>query len=128
MKKQNEFQFNNIKDLYGKTLGVLRGWSYGDSFDMEVKNGKILVEEANSDKFNLLKLTNKRGLDAVLSIKEAGFYTIKSFNFKNISISEKSVVKHTTHIAFNKKSNKQKLINEINKELLNINIENYKIK
>ena len=65
------FDFRTVADLYGKRVGVLRGWSYGDDFDAARRNGAIATEEVSSDRSNFLKLTDGR-LDAVLAIEEAG--------------------------------------------------------
>ena len=63
--------FRMVADLYGKRVGVLRGWSYGGTFDAASQSGWIATEEVSSDRSNFLKLMDGR-LDAVLAIAESG--------------------------------------------------------
>ncbi|MFZ6760147.1 substrate-binding periplasmic protein [Undibacterium sp. Ji50W] len=54
------FVFNNMQDLRGKTVGVVRGASYGDEFD-SLRNVLFQVEEdVSSHGARLKKLLNKR--------------------------------------------------------------------
>ncbi|MBC3920766.1 transporter substrate-binding domain-containing protein [Undibacterium sp. CY18W] len=54
------FVFNSMQDLKGKTVGVVRGASYGDEFD-SMRNVLFLVEEdVSSHGARLKKLLNKR--------------------------------------------------------------------
>ncbi|MFZ6777757.1 substrate-binding periplasmic protein [Undibacterium sp. Ji83W] len=54
------FAYNNMLDLKGKTVGVIRGTSYGDEFDSQ-RNVLFQVEEdVGSHGARLKKLINKR--------------------------------------------------------------------
>ncbi|MFZ6736026.1 substrate-binding periplasmic protein [Undibacterium sp. Ji42W] len=54
------FTYNNMLDLKGKTVGVIRGTSYGDEFDSQ-RNVLFQVEEdVGSHGARLKKLINKR--------------------------------------------------------------------
>lgn len=64
-----EFPFAGLPDLYGKHLGVLRGWSYGEAFDQAVADGRISVEPVNNDHSNAARLLKGR-VDAVLMMPE----------------------------------------------------------
>src|ERR1700761_9115257 len=75
--KNKGFAFHGVPDLSGKTVGVLRGWSYGDEFDAAVKAGKIRIEEVSGDIQNFEKLAAGR-LDAVLAIRESAEIVISS--------------------------------------------------
>ena len=57
--KGNEFSFENIEDLKGKTLGVCRGVSYGDEFEKGKKN-IFKIDEDNNSVQRLKKLLAKR--------------------------------------------------------------------
>ena len=67
--KGMEFPFTGLADLYGKHLGVLRGWSYGDEFDRAVAAGRISVESVNNDQINISRLLKGR-VDGVLMMSE----------------------------------------------------------
>lgn len=60
VKKGHEFLFENIEDLYGKTISKNRGFNIGGGFDKAAAEGKILIEEANNAKANILKLKAER--------------------------------------------------------------------
>jgi len=62
--------FTSLTDLYGKRIGVLRGWSYGDAFDDARRGERFWVEEVSTDEQNFLKLESGR-VDAVLAIPES---------------------------------------------------------
>jgi len=55
VKKGKEFKFNNLKDLYGKTVGIDLGFSVSTEFDLAVKEGKIKIEEASTPETNIKK-------------------------------------------------------------------------
>lgn len=65
-----EFPFVGIKDLAGKRIGVLRGWSYGDEFDRAVAEGTILADPVVNDQANVGRLLLGR-LDAVAIAPES---------------------------------------------------------
>lgn len=75
--KGKGFPFAGIDSLKGRTVGVIRGWSYGDDFDAAAKAGSIKTDEATGDGLNFAKLAAGR-LDVVLAIKESGASVIAS--------------------------------------------------
>ena len=56
--KGQQFEFNDLDDLSGKTIGVNRGWSYGQKFDSARENKlfKVNVRADLSDNFKMLAL------------------------------------------------------------------------
>lgn len=62
--------FHEIADLKGLTVGVIRGWSYGDAFDAARQSGLFTADEADGDQQNFAKLRTGR-VDVVLAIDEA---------------------------------------------------------
>ena len=63
--RESSFAFADMRDLKGKTIGVVRGASYGDEFD-EQRNKLFRIEEdVSSDAVRLKKLLNKR-MDVML--------------------------------------------------------------
>jgi polar amino acid transport system substrate-binding protein len=56
VQKGQEFPFETIEDLYGKTIGIDRGHTISPEFDRAVSNGDIIVEEAANTEYNLRKL------------------------------------------------------------------------
>ncbi len=64
-------QVSTVDDLRGLTVGVIRGWSYGEAFDSARAQRLFSVDETDSDAKNFSKLQLGR-LDAVLATELAG--------------------------------------------------------
>jgi len=64
-RKNNVFPFANLDDLKGKTIGVIRGVSYGDEFDQK-KNEVFTVEEDTASHVARLKKLAMNRMDAML--------------------------------------------------------------
>lgn len=60
VKSDKIFKFSGVSDLYGKTVGINRGFVISEEFDVAVKTGKIKVEEVNSTEQNIQKLMTGR--------------------------------------------------------------------
>ena len=112
--KGKPIDFKAVADLYGKRVGVIRGWSYGDAFDAARKDGKISVEEVPNDKANFLKLADGR-LDAVLAIEEAGKSIIASEKLTAIDQGKTFLASNKAHLAFNKSSKQVELLASFSK-------------
>lgn len=114
--KARPVEFANVASLVGLTVGVVRGWSYGDEFDRAVKDKKILVEDVTSDSQNFQKLGLRR-LDVVLAIEEAGAGVLKSGQYPDIVASPKPLFENPTFLAFNKRAKPADLLARFNKAL-----------
>lgn len=113
------FAFHSVTDLYGKTVGVLRGWSYGDVFDAAVRAGSITVEEVSSDRSNFLKLKDGR-VDAVLAVEESGKTNLATPGIFGIDQAATYLASYPVHLAFNKRAAKTELLACFNKALLDM--------
>ncbi len=61
VKKGRKFEFHTIRDLYGKTLGKMRGWHVSnDELRRAIEDRKIGIDEGNTYSQNLLKLITGR--------------------------------------------------------------------
>lgn len=63
--RTRQFHFNQIGDLKGKTVGVIRGVSYGDEFDQR-KNDAFKVEEDTASHVARLKKLSMHRMDVML--------------------------------------------------------------
>lgn len=61
----------SVRQLRGKRVGVIRGWSYGAEFDAAREAGAFTVEEVDTDLANFRKLALGR-VDAVMATTAAG--------------------------------------------------------
>lgn len=99
-----------LEELFGKRVGVLRGWSYGDAFDAAAAAGKITKEELESDGQNLTKLAGGR-LDAVLAIVESGDAQVKALKLEGkVKRRPGLLVTNPVYLAFSKGAGKKDVL------------------
>lgn len=108
--------FRSIDDLNGLTVGVIRGWSYGDAFDAARAAGRFRVDEAVSDRSSLLKLASGR-VDVVLAIWEAGQAAMASERLGNIGAAGVFLTSNPAYLAFHKSSRQGDLLERFNRTL-----------
>jgi polar amino acid transport system substrate-binding protein len=116
--KAKPFPFKDLSSLKGKTVGVIRGWSYGDDFDAAVKNGTIATEGVAADSMNFAKLAVGH-LDAVLAIKEAGNALLagnQDYGAK-IEVEALPLTSNPSYLAFAKSAGKAPLLGQFDKTL-----------
>lgn len=114
--KSKPLDYKTIADLYGKKIGVIRGWSYGDAFDAARKDNKLTVDEVTNDKANFMKLSEGR-LDAVLAIDEAGKAVIAGEKLGNIDQGKVFLASNKAHLAFNKNAKQNELLARFSKAI-----------
>jgi polar amino acid transport system substrate-binding protein len=105
--------FHSLKDLEGKTVGVITSWSYGDAFDQAHLQGRVHVSASNSDIQNLGKLELGR-VDAVLAIDEAARNLIHSGGLGDLAVAPIPLAENPTYLAFNKKLGARRQLDEFN--------------
>lgn len=76
VRKNHQFPFEEIKDLYGKKIGIDREHTISPEFDKAVNNGDITVEEASTTEHNLHKLLAGR-FDAYVNNHHVTLYMVK---------------------------------------------------
>ncbi len=115
---QRPIDFHTVRDLIGKRVGVIRGWSYGDDWDLARKNDQLVVEEVNGDQQNFKKLASGR-LDAVLAIVESGDRVLDegAGDFAYVKMSATLLSSNPAHVAFSKKANQLETLKSFNKTL-----------
>lgn len=115
--KAKPFAFAGVESLKGKTVGVIRGWSYGDAFDSAVKSGAIKAEETESDTLNLKKLALGR-IDAVLAVRESGAGAIASETLGDkVAALDPPLSSSPTYLAFAKSAGKTDLLARFNEAI-----------
>lgn len=115
---RNAIDFRSIHDLYGKRIGIIRGWSYGDDLDLARKYDQVIVEEVNGDQQNFKKLASGR-LDAVLAVVESGERMLEdgAGELAYIKMSNTLLASHPAYLAFSKKENRLETLKLFNKAL-----------
>jgi len=115
--KGKEIAFTKLDDLYGKMVGVISGWSYGDDFDAAVKAGKIKVDPTDGDESNITKLVHGR-LDAVLAIVESGDAAIKAQGVSDKVVRLPNLMTvNKVYLAFNKSADEKALLSDFDKAI-----------
>jgi polar amino acid transport system substrate-binding protein len=77
VKKGNEFEYNSIKDLYGKVILQEAGFSIGDEFDQAVREKKIIVYEVFVSK-NIFRLIVNKSYDAFVNNLDVILYKLEN--------------------------------------------------
>lgn len=118
--KNKSFPYNSLEDLAGKTIGVVRGWSYGDLFD-SAKDAKLFkTVPANDDYTNIQKLL-KGQIEVIVAIPETIKTIAKEKNIEfEIAEIPTPIISNPTHIAFNKAAQKKDLLEQFNRALEDI--------
>jgi polar amino acid transport system substrate-binding protein len=73
VRKGQEFNFQTLSDLQGKTLGTVRGASFGSAFDRAHQDGVFSIEGDNGARNRLSKLAAGRIDCALFNVGKAGF-------------------------------------------------------
>lgn len=116
VRKDKLFAFHQLTDLYGKNIGVIRGWSYTEAFDQAVREGHVRTEEGGADEGNLRKLASGR-LDAVLAIELAGQQLIQQPGLENLMALPEPLSINATYLVFAKQARQQELLQRFNRAL-----------
>lgn len=114
--KDKPFEFHQISDLYGRQIGVIRGWSYTADFDEATRAGKIPAQEGSSDEANLKKLASGR-LDAVIAIELAGQRLLLQPGLGNLVPLSPPLSINPTFLVFAKQAGQGELLARFNRVL-----------
>lgn len=120
VRKDKAFKFKNIEDLTGKTVGVLRGASFGELYEQS-KEKIFKVSEDNNSKERLLKLLAGRidvaligpGKSAVNFVINSDPRLIKGRD--KFVILEKPFVRDPNYLAFSKNLKMTEFLEAFNK-------------
>lgn len=111
------FPYLGLESLRGRTLGVLRGWSYGDEFEKARAAGLFTTEEVEGDAQNFEKLLAGR-IDALLAVKEsAETYMASSASREKFTVQERPFARNNAYLAFSKESHMREFLDRFNKAL-----------
>ncbi|WP_170211659.1 substrate-binding periplasmic protein [Rhodoferax bucti] len=119
LRKDANWTFTDFSDLNDRTIGTVRGWSYGESFNTARAIPLLSAEDTQSDRINLRKLASGR-LDAVLAVEEAGNIALKSMGISTIAQAGRYLSANPAHIAFAKSSGRTALLQQLNKAIADL--------
>lgn len=101
--------YGSLRDLYGKRVGVLRGWAYGSDFDRARAARKFEVSEVDTDERNFMKLSMGR-VDHAIATTLSGELLLSRPQFADIEASPRDLVAAPIHLAINKRSPQAHLV------------------
>ncbi|KUM03093.1 transporter substrate-binding domain-containing protein [Chromobacterium subtsugae] len=106
-------RYRKLEDLYGKRVGVMAGWSYGDAFDLARKQGRLTAFDGDSDEQNLRQLRLGR-LDVVLGIREPLQLALRDGGYRDVALSQEALVTNPSYLAINKHAQQEALLTRFN--------------
>ena len=109
-------EFSSLRDLYGKRVGVLRGWAYGEDFDQARAARKFEVTEVDTDDRNFMKLNLGR-IDFAIATALAGELLATSRPGLAVEPSRYDLVAAPIHLAINKRSPQVALLARFDAEI-----------
>lgn len=117
VKKGASFSYETPEDLKGKTVGVIRGWSYGDLFDKAREAGSFSVEENVSNIANFEKLLLGR-LDCIIVDELAAKQILQQQGYEGqVEQLPTPVTTNDTFLVFVKPSQQTELLKQFNETL-----------
>lgn len=110
-------EYTGLDSLRGRTVGIRRGWSYGEAFDHVRASGAMRIEEASGDGQNFEKLLDGR-IDAAILAEPSADMLLAAFDAGDrIVVFGDDTLTGEKRIAFPKSASKGALIGRINTEL-----------
>lgn len=116
VRKGAALKFDQVSDLYGKRVGVIRGWSYTEALDEAIKTRRIDASQNSSDEANFRMLASGR-LDAVIAIELAGQRLIQQLQLSRMQALEPPLSINPTYLVFAKKAQQQALLQRFDQSL-----------
>lgn len=126
-REEDEFEYNSLDDLKGKSIGIVRGYSYTPKF-LEFIKIHNNYDEAADDAINFKKLNLSR-VDVAISELGNGYYVLKNLNIQKIVPHKNNPIKvDGLYVIFNKQTISESFVNRFSNELKKLKQESvYKI-
>ena len=109
-KKENKIKVNTPKDLYGKTIGVVRGYSY-PHYDLPFKENKIKKAINRSEKLLLKQLQADRVKYIFIGYRTIKYYIKQNPQYKDIIIGD---IVSSVNVKIRIHPHKSYLVNDLN--------------
>ena len=120
VKNSSKIEFSSLKDLKGKVLALMRGWSYGTEFDKEKKRKSFRVIETGDGVQSFTLLLKGRVDGVVMDGVSAKMILEKNNWIGKVKEQTTPVARNAAYIAFHKTMKKTAVIESFNKALLQI--------
>ncbi len=120
VKKPSTFEFKSLKDLKGKVLALMRGWSYGTEFDKEKNKKTFRVIETSNGEQSFTLLLKERVDGVVMDSVSAKMILEKKKWAARVKEKNTPVARNAAYIAFHKSMKKTNVIKRFNTALIQI--------
>jgi polar amino acid transport system substrate-binding protein len=106
-------EIESVDGLAGLSVGVIRGWSYGNAMDALFASGIVRDERNISEKANLMKLGQGR-VNAVIAIEDSGDALVRELGLADRVRKTRVAFSVDIYIAFSKSLNMADDLGKIN--------------
>lgn len=110
------YEWSRIEDLHGKTLGVVKGYSYGADIDGAIAAGRIAALEAPNVE-QLFAMLEAGRIELVLANDAVGYALTRQQRAVEIKPSQRPANAETFHIGLSKKSPAVGLLPQIDRAI-----------
>lgn len=118
------FEWDQIEDLYGKRVGIIQGYSYGDSLEQAFKSKTITTVVAPTVEHMFAMLANNR-IDLALANDAVGAALARKYPDAGIAPASKPTDSDIFYMAISKKSSAVGLIPQINQIIMALQSEGF---
>jgi len=123
-REDKAFEWDQIEDFFGKRVGIIQGYSYGDRLERAFASKSITAVVAPTVEHMFAMLANGR-LDLALANDVVGAALAKDFPDVGIVAAKKPTESDIYYLAISKKSSAVVLIPEINQLILALQAEGF---
>ncbi len=118
------FEWNQIEDFFGKRVGIIQGYSYGEKLEQAFASKAITAVVAPTVEHMFAMLANGR-IDLVLANDAVGAALTKDFPDTSIVAAKKPTESNFYYLAISKKSSAISLLPEINQLIITLQAEGF---
>lgn len=112
----NPFEWTSIKDLYGRSIGIIQAYSYGDELDHGIETGDLTVITAPTVGHLFAMLANGR-IELALANDAVGYSQVHKFPNAGIMPAKLPIVSETFYMGISRKSPAVELVPAINRAI-----------
>ena len=111
------FEWDQIEDFYNKRVGIIQGYSYGETFEQAFESGAISTVKTPTVEHMFAMLANGR-IDIALANNAVGAALVSKFPEAGIAAASKPTESDIFYLAISKKSSAVELIPKINQIIM----------
>jgi polar amino acid transport system substrate-binding protein len=114
---KNKNNFHGLKDFYGFTIAINRGFKIPDSLNTAISKNLIKKYEVGNDRQSLEMLSKSR-VKGVLKDKNVGLFNLKKYNIKNVTLIPEALTSTPVYLVLSKSLEENGLLEKFEKALI----------